>query len=289
MISFSRHIIVCLAIFALFGVCAKAEKDNGPTINLDYGKGQLSPNPVSDFTYFVPLISKTPVAHWISEENDQAAQIISHKKKNDGDSFEVECRVKFTGDGCFRNVFDPQDMIEYNKQFFKEGDTIKRLLEYIEFKGASSGCIKIVGRIENGIELIENIEIDFACKGKSPVMISMYNLDCEDGNYNAEHKKSHILVRINKLIFNRCDEDPAMSVEVASIRPASNKEGWMASFAGKMVNIFMPPMKITQSGNDTMLSFGGALNRKENAFIFPKAENLNGMVALVDTNGHPIP
>lgn len=288
--SFIKKIVVCIAVFSLFGICfAQVEENEGPTINLDYGKGKLSPNPVYDFTYFVPLISKTPVTHWISEGNDQAAQVISHTKKTKGDKFTVKCKLKFTGDGCFRNVFDSQDMIEYNKQFFDEGGTLKRLLEYIEFKGNSHGCIEIKGRIDGEIEIVETIEIDFACKGQSPVMISMYDLDCEDGKYNTDHKKNYILARVNKLTFKQYDEDPAMTVEVASIRPAENKEGWMANFAGKMVSLFMPPMKVTQSGNDTMLSFGSALNRKESAFIFPKAENLNDLVAVVDADGHPTP
>jgi hypothetical protein len=34
----------------------------GPTLHLDYGHGQALHNPVSQFMYFVPLISPEPVA-----------------------------------------------------------------------------------------------------------------------------------------------------------------------------------------------------------------------------------
>lgn len=290
-----RYIAVCVFVFAGLGsitaddVTNAAVGDKGPTISLDYGAGTASANSVSEFLYFVPLISKTDVTQWISANNTQSAKVTSHCKETDGNSFTVRCQVQFEGEGSSKNIFNYDSMIEYKKQFFKEGETIKRVLEYIEFTGDSTGCFEINGRIDGGIETVEDVIIDFSCEDKSPVIISMYDLECKNGKYDFNKKKNHFIARVNKLTFKRCDEDPAMMVDIASIRPAKAKEGFMASFAGKVLNMFLPPMQIKQSGNDTMLSFGAALNRKEPAFIFPKADNVSTMVAMADSNRNPEP
>jgi hypothetical protein len=276
-----RQFGLVASMLVLVSFSAYATNENGPTINLDYGKGKLSANPVSEFMYFVPLVSKTPVSRWISEQNDQSAQVVSHTKTVKGNSFTVKCELKITGNGSYRNVFNFDDMLQFKKQFFDEGGTIKRMLEYIQFEGESLGCISIKGKIDGGIETVQTVEIDFGYSDESPVLISMYDIECKDGKYNDKDKKSCMLVRVNKLSFERCDENPVMKVDVASVRSAKNKEGFLARFTGQLVNIFMPPMEITQDGNDAMLSFGAALTREDNAFIFPKAENLNGsMVAM---------
>ena len=264
--------------------------DQGPTISLDYGTDTDNINTVCEFLYFVPLVSKTPVTQWVSADNTQSAKVISHKKVISGDSFTVTCTVEFTGAGTSKNIFDFDDMIEYKKQFFKEGETIKRILEYIELTGDSTGSIEIKGRVDGGIETVETIEIIFNRNGQSPVLISMYDLDCENGTYDENQKKNHYLARVEKLSFKRCDENPAMIVDISSIRPAKSKEGMMAALAGKVLSVFLPPMQIKQAGNDTMMNFGAAINRKEPSFIFPKAENVTEMVAMAkDTEDHPKP
>ena len=60
---------------------------NGPMVLLDCGNEETISNSLSDFMYFVPLISPTLVDSKTSKENSQLAGVISYERKMKGGSF----------------------------------------------------------------------------------------------------------------------------------------------------------------------------------------------------------
>ena len=257
-----------------------AKKNCGPTINLDYGQDKLAPNPIANFMYFVPLVAHTPTENWMSSKNTQQAKFISHSRKNKGNSFVVKSSFKISGKGSFKNVFDSTKMIEFNRQFFKKGDTMKYLLDYISLEGGTIGCMVVKGKTIGGIDTIEELTVSFNCKGKkSPVTVAMYDTKSVNGKYSYDNRFNRYIARVNELHFKQSTGKPKMTIEIASVRAAGKKDGFLSSVTGMVANVFLPPMPVTQQGNDAMMSFGGALARKEPAYIFPKTANLQIQVA----------
>jgi hypothetical protein len=276
---------IFVASFNTSPVCARqrrsVKKACGPTINLDYGQDKLAPNPISHFMYFVPLVAHTPIESWMSSKNTQQAEFISHSRKNKGNSFVVKSSFKVSGKGSFRNIFDSTEMIEFNKQFFKKGATMKHLLDYIAFEGGTVGCMEVKGKTIGHIDTVEEVIVSFNCKGKkSPVIVAMHDIKPANGKYSYDNRINKIIARVNKLRFKQSSGKPRMTIEVASIKSAGKKDGLFASVTGMVANVFLPPMPVTQQGNDAMMSFGGALVRKESAYVFPKAANFQLQVAM---------
>ena len=56
-----------------------APESAGPTLHLDYGRGESPGSPVAEFMYFVPLISLEPVSVVKSPGNTQRVRIPSHE------------------------------------------------------------------------------------------------------------------------------------------------------------------------------------------------------------------
>ena len=273
-----------VAMITLSSASTFADRDQlalkGPTINLDYGLNITEPNPVESFMYFVPLTSKTPVANWFSKINDQTAKVISYSKKTKKDSFTVECQFAMNGEGVYKNVFNTKKIIETNVKRAKGKGTLKQIPEYISFEGEAVGCIEIKGTIKKGVETVQEVKVSFNKSGKSPVLISMYDVKPKNGKYLYSNRSNNILARVNKLTFKRDSKNPKMDVGIASIRPSKSKEGLIASISGVVATAFLPPMSISQQGSDSMMNFGETLVRKQMAFSFPRAESLEIMVAM---------
>lgn len=263
-----------------------SEKENcGPTIKLDYGCNQLEPNPVSTFAYFVPLVAHTPVENLISDGNSQIAEFTSYKRKSNSNSFSVKCRFEMSGKGSFKNLFDPTEMLKHNMTIEnrnRKDGTVKYLIDYILFEGDAFGYIEVKGKIKNKIEIVEEVTISFKDKNKkSPVLLKMYNTKPVNGKNLPENRTNEFIARVNKLSFKRCNNKPTMDVDIASIRSVTKKESLFSSVTGMVVNVFLPPMPITQIGNDAMIGFGEAITQKQSAYVFPSAENLGVRVAMV--------
>ena len=287
--SFYSLLLVVGILFASFNIqpCFAGQKPHieeicGPTINLDYGSDRFAPNPISHFMYFVPLIAHTPVEARMSSKNTQQAEFISYSRRNKSHSFVVKSCFKVSGKGSFRNIFNSTKMIEFNRQFFKKGDTMKHLLDYISFEGETIGYVEVKGRTVGQIDTVEEVVVSFKHKSKkSPVLVSLYDAKPVNGKYDYDKRINKFLARVNRLSFRQSAGKPKMSIDVASIRPADKKEGFFASVTGMIANIFLPPIPVTQEGNEAMIGFGSALAGKEAAYVFPKAENLQIQVAMI--------
>ena len=256
----------------------------GPTINLDYGQDRLEPNPVSTFAYFVPLVAHTPIENWMSNGNSQIAEFTSYKRKSNSSSFTVKCQFEMSGKGTFKNIFNPAEMLKHNLTLADRVDkdgTVKHLVDYILFEGDALGCIEIKGKIKNNVDIVEEISISFKDKSKkSPVLLKMYDTKPVNGKNIVENRKNEYIARVNKLSFKRSGDKPCMTIELASIRSAKNKESIFSSLGGMVLNMFLPPMPITELGNDSMLSFGEALTNKQSAYVFPSADKFDVQVAM---------
>ena len=74
-----------------------AAAPTGPTLQMDYGRGQPLENPAARFMYFVPLISPEPVAVFTSAGNTQSARVISSSCHLAGATFQATCEFVFGG------------------------------------------------------------------------------------------------------------------------------------------------------------------------------------------------
>jgi len=88
-----------------------APESAGPTLRLDYGRGESPGNSVAEFMYFVPLISLEPVSVVKSPGNTQRARMVSATRSFTTSSFLVTCEFEFAGEGNQQNIFDHTDKI----------------------------------------------------------------------------------------------------------------------------------------------------------------------------------
>src|SRR5258708_31027669 len=91
------------AAFFPFAAVTFAAAPTGPTLQLDYGRGEARSNPVSMFMYFVPLISPEPVSVFTNASNTQCARVLSFDCRTNGRSFSATCEFEFTGTGSQQN------------------------------------------------------------------------------------------------------------------------------------------------------------------------------------------
>ena len=248
---------------------------NGPTVFLDCGEEETVSNKLSNFMYFVPLISPTFVDSKSSKENSQLAGIISCEKRVRKQSFYVCCEFYMKGQGSHKNTFDSAQMIKRNLEDVEDGEPVKNILEYIKFEGAGYGKIEINGDIDEGIAKVQNVKVHFNSRDdKSPVTIGLYSVKCIDGGYRYESKFNKIVARINVLEFERCEEIPRMGLKIASLGTDESKNGLWSSIKGAIANLFIDPIEINPAGNDAMLDLGLALLDEQRTFAFSKAANL---------------
>ncbi|MFO7974451.1 MAG: hypothetical protein R6V12_07445 [Candidatus Hydrogenedentota bacterium] len=263
--------------------------DSGPTVILSYGKESLGKNPISYFMYFVPLISPTLVDRQTSANNQQEVVVTSYNRKIDARSFCVACDFEIRGKGVHQNTFDPAGMIAARTSDLKNNKTLRHALDYIRCEGEGFGRIEVKGKIDDLTETVTEVDLQFNARGrKSPVTIGLYDIKPKDGEYKYENRTNKSVARVNTLTFKRSDGPPKMGVKIASItKRSAAPDGFFARIRGAIANLFIEPPKINELGNETMLSFGHALLKKESEFTFPKAENIKKDSTVSDSPPAP--
>jgi len=250
-------------------------KPTGPTVHLDLDTGQTKANPASAFMYFVPMISRATLECKMSQNNTQTTCITSYKRKVKAQSFNAVCEFTINGQGYHTNKFEPKEIIKLVSEETKRGKTLKNAIEYIEFKSPGCGRIEIEGTIIKGVEKVTDVKVVFNNKSKaSPVTIGLYNVPFVKDEYKYNNRTSEIRARVNSISFKNVQTKPRMDIELATLRNKNAGEGLLASFKGKIANLFIKPILINEKGNQAMLNFGYALYAKKASFTFPIAENL---------------
>lgn len=257
---------------------ATAKTDNestGPTVFLDFDGDDPKDNSISDFTYFVPMISTVPVDARMNPGNQQKVRIVSCKRKTTSKSFEVFCEFEMQGRGYHRNNFDAAEVISEMKESTKANKKLNNLIDYIMFEGSGRGSIEAKGSIVDGVQKVDFVKVAFNKDGnKSPVTIALYNVKPEKGRYLYENRSGKTVARVNTLIFRDGQEEPKMEISLASVRASGEQDGLLSCIKGRIANLFIKPIEVSRTGNDAMMDFGYALYKKHATFTFPKAENL---------------
>ena len=248
----------------------------GPTLQLDYGRGHGQTSPVSDFMYFVPLISRDPVLAIINPENTQRVKVSSSRCKISGGTFQATCEFEFTGEGRQENILDHTDLIRRHEHLLETGGSLTRQLSAINVEGAGSGSVEIEGAVTNGIRQVNTVRLHFNGHGKpTPVFIKLEDLTGTNGNI---HVSNELIARVNTLTFRRTTGRPKMEVTLASVKAkdaADNAwQDFMGGVKGIVANQFLPPIVIEAAGHQAMLDFGAALVAEKPTFTFPFAARL---------------
>lgn len=280
--SINRSVLGVLAAVAVMTAAAQGHTDgsaecvqSGPTLELGYAADALG-NSVDTFMYFVPLTSLTAV-HTVIDPNTQfAAGIVNRQcRYTRNNRFTVTCDFEIIGNGVYRVVYDPDEMIE----LVSNGDRTKRrltnLLDWIQFDGDCLGRVEAVGTVRNGQAVVDEVTVSFnRGRMRSPVTILLYDLPRVNRDYDYSHRQNATLARVNSLTFRRSNQSPRMSVEVASVQKADQTEGIVGSIAALFANLLLSPLPVSEVGNDTMLDFGLALYQQDSEFTFPVAQTL---------------
>jgi hypothetical protein len=271
-----RLLLVLLLLSALGVPASRAADTNGPTIHLRYGTNESAANPVADFMYFVPLISRAPVASLTSPGCTQAVHVISSKRRAFGHSFTTTCEIELDGDGRQQSVFDLTPAIRRHESELQKGGSMRRQLKSIDVRGAGAITVEVKGTLSNNIAAVNEVRLRFNPHGHtSPVWIDLCDIHRIDGN---DRPTNEIQARVNSLTFRRKAGPPTMEVSVASVKNKDAGDGFWQNvkggLAGTAVNMFIDPLKIEPAGHEAMLDFGQALESGAPAFTFPLARNL---------------
>jgi len=275
-----KHLTILLLLLTVAFDCYASEpspqKDTGPTVYLDFASEEEKINSVQDFMYFVPTISPTPVDSVPSPQNNQTTKILSIEKTSNDRSFEAFVRFSVQGEGVHINNYEKQSMILDNLPYIEKGKPLKNMLEYIKFEGDGCGSVHIKGTIEDSKEIVQQVTVNFkAGKIKSPVVISMYNVEPVDNIYSHANCGNRTIARVNTLTFKRFgDKQARMAIKIGSLFHADKKEKSWARFKALIANFIIPPIRIDNDGNRVMLDFGYALYKNHDTFTFPKAKHL---------------
>jgi hypothetical protein len=267
------HFILCLLWLTL---ASRAQDTNGPTIHLCYGTEAATANPVAEFMYFVPLISRQPVLSLTSAGSTQSVRIISAKRTFSRHSFEVICEIELTGDGWQQSVFDLTQSAQRHERQLQNGDSVGRQLKSIDVQGAGAITVEVEGPVTNGVATVREVRLRFNAHGHaSPVSIDLCDLRRVNGDVQQANE---ILARVNTLTFRRETGPPKMEVSVASIKHKDAGDGFWQKVKGRVagaaVNMFIDPLTVEAAGHQAMLDFGQALVAGAPTFTFPRARNL---------------
>ena len=254
----------------------------GPTLELEYGNSNAPANAISDFMYFVPLISPEPVSVFTNAGNTQCARVLSLKCETNGTSFQAVCEFEFTGQGSQQNQFDHARLIQKREQSLKAGNAITHHLDAINVEGPGSGSVEIKGTWDNGKRTVNEVRMCFNRHGQtSPVTINLSDIRYRDSAMRSENA---IVARVNSLLFERKPGTPKMEVTLASIKRKDASDSLWQNFIGGIkgatANLFLPPLSIEAEGHQAMLDFGLALATEKSEFTFPLATRLKGTAAL---------
>lgn len=269
-----------LALFCLLCVTTALQAaPTGPTLQLDYGQGQPQENAVGKFMYFVPLISPDPSTIFTNAGNSQCARVISFESRTNGNTFHATCKFEFTGTGALQNVFDLTQHLHSREAKLKDGDTVKHQLAAISVSGPGRGDVLVEGMMENGNPQVKQVTIRFDRDGlPSPVTVDLQDFVWHEGKFSPDNER---VACVNSLTFRRSDDTPKMEVSLGSIKAKNAKSNLWRNFWGGLkavtANLFLPPLKITDEGQQTMLDFGKALATEQPAFTFPHAGRLKGV------------
>ena len=253
-----------------------AAAPTGPTLHLDYGRGEPHDNPISRFMYFVPLISPEPVSVFTNAGNTQCARVLSFACRTNGSSFLATCEFDFTGTGSQQNIFDLTEKIKSHATDLKAGNSIKHVLAAINVASAGSGSVEITGVLTNGQREVNQVRLRFNQHGHvSPVTINLQDFAWRNGVVQIENE---LVARVNVLTFQKMPGTPKMEVSLASIKRKNAGNGLWQNFIGGIkgatANLFLPPLTIEPAGQQAMLDFGLALATEKNDFTFPFAQRL---------------
>jgi hypothetical protein len=248
----------------------------GPTLHLDYGRGESNGCSVAEFMYFVPLTSPEPVSLSKSAGNTQRAKILSVIRRDAGDSFIVTCEVEFAGQGSQRNLFDQGREIHNHERDLKAGKALERQLSSINVEGSGRLKIEVEGTKTGATLTVNEVRLHFNAHGQdSPVSIGLNDIKLLDGKVQPCNE---LIARVNTLTFRRKPGAPKMEVSVASVKRADAGDNlwqnFVGSLKGKAVNMLIQPLTVERAGRDTMLEFGLALADHAGSFTFPIAKNL---------------
>ena len=278
-----RYIALLLSVTALTWASSVREQSTltlqtGPELLMGYHPDIQQNNPVDCFMYFVPLTSPIGVSIETAAGTTFSANFISWDRRQNGQTITVECDFDITGQGRYAAVYDADEMIRKrlpgaDEQSPKE---LTKLLEYISLSGPCQGRIKGVGTMIGDNVQMERIEVSFnRDNSESPVEVSMYDIPRKRGLFSYGNRRNCQVARINCLTFKRNDDGaPRMSVEIASLKKARNKEGFFSHLTAVIANILSTSTAVAPLGNATMMDFGTALCEKQAAFTFPKATNI---------------
>lgn len=275
--------LACAFLASALAVAARADVNtNGPTIPLNFSKDMaVSASPVADFMYFVPLISTVPVASCISPGNTQAVRMLSCKRSKSGGSFTAICELEVEGDGKQQSLFDITKIARDHKKQLANGKKLARQLRSIDVRGPGVFKIEVDGRMVDDTMTVDEVRLHFNAHGHiSPVWIDLCDIVGSSEEFSPTNE---IVARVNALTFARNTGPAMMKVSVSSIKGKDAKDNFWQNFKGRIAgataNMFIPPLRIEEIGNQTMLDFGRALISQAQTFTFPKARNLRGDVS----------
>src|SRR5271168_4694768 len=103
----------------LFGV-EMSQAATGPTLRLGSGEG-AGVSSVSDFMYFVALISPAPVFIGSSPGSSLTARLVSATRKTSRTTFSTTCEFQFAGSGLQESMFDLAPEIRRREPQVKAG------------------------------------------------------------------------------------------------------------------------------------------------------------------------
>ncbi len=272
------HRLAHLAIFQLATIQLVAAP-TGPTLQFDYGRGTALTNSVSQFMYFVPLISPETVSVFTNNDNSQGACVRSYNCRTNGQTFVVTCEFEFTGNGSQQSFFDHTAKIEQRKKELEVGATLTRQLDFIAVAGAGNGSVEITGLLTNRQRVVTEVRLKFDSHGhSSPVSVGLVDICQRNGKVQFENA---LTARVNSLIFKQSSSSPKMEVTLASVKRKDSSDSlwqnFMGGLKGVVANLFLPPLSIEANGHQAMMDFGFALATEKSTFTFPFATRLKSV------------
>ena len=189
----------------------------GPTLHFDYGNGKPLDNPLSEFMYFIPLISPDPISVSTNAGNTQCARVVDSNCQTNGAAFHAICKFEFIGDGLQRNAFDHTAAIRQHEQQLKSGKPLPHQLDAINVQGSGSGSVEVDGTLTNGLHTVTEVRLRFESREHdSPVNVSLHDIVYRNG---AIHLENEIVARVNMLVFCKKSGLPKMEITLASVKP----------------------------------------------------------------------
>ncbi len=282
-----RMIIYLIMLMLLTAGLCKAQiqqnpllRESGPTLELDYGIG-CSENPIDHFMYFIQLISPVLVDPQLSINNTQNVRITSFNQDFQKNRFHVLCELEIIGTGYFLNKYDFESMIE-NCTKNKKVKILKNVIDFIKIQGHGKGWIEVTGKIINGENVIDEIEIKFDENSNDILSIGTYDIKYVGDKYDYANRFNQTVVYVDTLYFKRSNKTPRMEITVSYIlketesidEKAAGCRGFWIGIKRNLANMFIGAVELDETSYDIMIDFGRALMNQKRQFTFPKAGKL---------------